>query len=70
MKLDELGFDKFISELRTRYLIPLTKLLFPDWGGDTLDSHKAFIVTYKEGEDVDLNYHYDNAEVSCLHYSK
>lgn len=44
--------------------MPITKLLYPEWGGDALDSHKAFIVQYKIGEDVDLGYHYDNAEVT------
>ena len=29
-----------------------------------LDSHKAFVVTYKLDEDLDLNYHFDNAEVT------
>ncbi|KAG7171856.1 2-oxoglutarate and iron-dependent oxygenase domain-containing protein 2-like [Homarus americanus] len=62
ISLEELGFDRFISSLRSTYLTPLTTLLFPDWGGDSLDSHKSFIVTYKEGKDVDLTYHFDNAE--------
>ena len=47
----------------------MSKLLFPDWGGGTLDSHKAFTVQYKIGQDLDLSYHYDNAEVTlnvCL----
>ncbi|XP_071512980.1 2-oxoglutarate and iron-dependent oxygenase domain-containing protein 2-like isoform X3 [Panulirus ornatus] len=64
IKLEEIGFDDFISGLRSTYLTPLTRLLYPDWGGSRLDSHKAFIVKYKEGEDVDLDYHYDNAEVT------
>lgn len=64
INLGELGFDDFITRLREDYLSHLTQLLYPDWGGDTLDSHKAFIVTYKEGMDVELGYHYDNAEVS------
>jgi len=63
--LNELGFDEaFISPLRTNYLMPITKLLFPDYGGDSLNSHKAFTVHYKIGEDLDLSYHYDNAEVT------
>ncbi|XP_063878523.1 2-oxoglutarate and iron-dependent oxygenase domain-containing protein 2-like [Scylla paramamosain] len=64
IKLDELGFTDFVSSLQKEYLSPITRLLFPDWGGGSLDSHKAFVVTYKEGEDVDLSYHYDNAEVT------
>ena len=33
-------------------------------GSTGLDSHRAFVVTYKIGEDIDLDYHYDNAEVT------
>lgn len=63
--LNELGFDeKLISPLRTNYLMPITRLLYPECGGNTLDSHKAFTVHYKMGEDLDLSYHYDNAEVT------
>ncbi|MPC20776.1 2-oxoglutarate and iron-dependent oxygenase domain-containing protein 2 [Portunus trituberculatus] len=64
IKLDELGFTDFVSSLQKEYLTPITRLLFPEWGGGSLDSHKAFVVTYKDGEDVDLSYHYDNAEVT------
>ncbi|PFX11159.1 2-oxoglutarate and iron-dependent oxygenase domain-containing protein 2, partial [Stylophora pistillata] len=63
--LNELGLDeKLISPLRTNYLMPITRLLYPECGGNTLDSHKAFTVHYKMGEDLDLSYHYDNAEVT------
>ncbi|XP_033106963.1 2-oxoglutarate and iron-dependent oxygenase domain-containing protein 2-like [Anneissia japonica] len=63
--MNELGFDKdFITPLRLSYITPITRLLYPDWGGDSLDSHKAFVVKYKIGEDLSLNYHYDNAEVT------
>lgn len=63
--LNELGFDDgFITPLRERYLRPLSSLLYPDCGGRYLDSHKAFVVKYDMNEDVDLSYHYDNAEVT------
>ncbi|XP_074525924.1 2-oxoglutarate and iron-dependent oxygenase domain-containing protein 2 isoform X2 [Halichoeres trimaculatus] len=63
--LNELGFDKdFITPLREHYLLPLTSLLYPDCGGRSLDSHKAFVVKYDLNEDLDLSYHYDNAEVT------
>ncbi|XP_067458041.1 2-oxoglutarate and iron-dependent oxygenase domain-containing protein 2 [Thunnus thynnus] len=63
--LNELGFDEgFITPLRQQYLHPLTSLLYPDCGGRCLDSHKAFVVKYDINEDVDLSYHYDNAEVT------
>ncbi|XP_071372005.1 2-oxoglutarate and iron-dependent oxygenase domain-containing protein 2 isoform X2 [Centroberyx affinis] len=63
--LNELGFDEgFVTPLRERYLLPVTSLLYPDCGGRRLDSHKAFVVKYDMHEDLDLSYHYDNAEVT------
>lgn len=63
--LDELGLDEgLITPLRELYLKPLSSLLYPDCGGKWLDSHKAFAVKYTLNEDLDLSYHYDNAEVT------
>jgi hypothetical protein len=64
--LDELGFTDFIDQLRVQYLNPLARLLFGDeyLGSTGLDSHKAFVVAYKMGQDIDLGYHYDNAEIT------
>ncbi|XP_012671328.1 2-oxoglutarate and iron-dependent oxygenase domain-containing protein 2 [Clupea harengus] len=63
--LNELGFDEaFITPLRELYLRPVSSLLYPDCGGKCLDSHKAFVVKYAMNEDLDLSYHYDNAEVT------
>uniref|UniRef100_UPI0037E8B57F 2-oxoglutarate and iron-dependent oxygenase domain-containing protein 2 isoform X3 n=1 Tax=Semicossyphus pulcher TaxID=241346 RepID=UPI0037E8B57F len=63
--LNEMGFDEgFITPFREHYLQPLASLLFPDCGGSCLDSHKAFVVKYDLNEDLDLSYHYDNAEVT------
>ncbi|XP_030647026.1 2-oxoglutarate and iron-dependent oxygenase domain-containing protein 2 [Chanos chanos] len=63
--LNELGFDEdFITPLREKYLHPVTSILYPDCGGQCLDSHKAFVVKYAMKEDLDLCYHYDNAEVT------
>ncbi|CAL8347632.1 unnamed protein product [Lota lota] len=65
MLLDELGFDEGLATpLRERYLSPITSLLYPDCGGCCLDSHKAFVVKYDMREDLELSYHYDNAEVT------
>uniref|UniRef100_A0A1A8G2W9 2-oxoglutarate and iron-dependent oxygenase domain containing 2 n=1 Tax=Nothobranchius korthausae TaxID=1143690 RepID=A0A1A8G2W9_9TELE len=70
MLLNELGFDEgFMTPLRQQYLQPITSLLYPDCGGHSLDSHKAFVVKYDMKEDLDLSYHYDNAEITlnvCL----
>ncbi|XP_043548538.1 2-oxoglutarate and iron-dependent oxygenase domain-containing protein 2 isoform X4 [Chiloscyllium plagiosum] len=63
--LNELGFDEtFITPLREDYLQPITSLLYPDYGGCRLDSHKAFVVKYAVNQDRDLCFHYDNAEVT------
>ncbi|XP_043096116.1 2-oxoglutarate and iron-dependent oxygenase domain-containing protein 2 isoform X2 [Puntigrus tetrazona] len=63
--LNELGFDEgFLTPLREVYLRPITALLYSDCGGSCLDSHKAFVVKYDMREDLDLSYHYDNAEVT------
>ncbi|KAL4636019.1 2-oxoglutarate and iron-dependent oxygenase domain-containing protein 2 isoform X1 [Arapaima gigas] len=63
--LNELGFDEgFFTPLREQFLQPVTRLLFPDCGGHCLDSHKAFVVKYAMLEDLELSYHYDNAEVT------
>uniref|UniRef100_A0A3B3ZPP9 Fe2OG dioxygenase domain-containing protein n=1 Tax=Periophthalmus magnuspinnatus TaxID=409849 RepID=A0A3B3ZPP9_9GOBI len=63
--LNELGFDLgFITPLREQYLHPITSLLYPDWGGHCLNSQKAFVVKYDMHEDLELSYHYDNAEIT------
>lgn len=68
--LSELGFDdRFVDRLREEHLMPLARLLYPDWVRGGLDSHRAFVVKYKMEDDVELSYHYDNAEVTlnvCL----
>lgn len=70
MLLAEMGFDEsFMNPLRDQFLLPIARLLFPEWVGKSLDSHRAFIVQYSMGNDTDLRYHYDNAEVTlnvCL----
>ncbi|CAG2246755.1 2-oxoglutarate and iron-dependent oxygenase domain-containing protein 2 [Mytilus edulis] len=55
---------RILIPLREKYLHSITAHLYPECGGDDLDSHKAFVVKYKMGEDLDLNFHYDNAEVT------
>lgn len=63
--LNELGFDEgLVTPLREHYLRPVASVLYPDCGGGRLDSHKAFVVKYDMKEDLDLSYHYDNAEVT------
>lgn len=64
MILSDLGFDKdFLDPLREKYLTPISRMLFPEWTGSGLDSHRAFTVTYEPGKDEGLGFHFDNAEV-------
>ena len=61
----ELGFyEDFITPMREKYLNPICRKLFAEETGERLDSHKAFVVAYRIGEDEDLATHYDNAEVT------
>ncbi|XP_037673171.1 2-oxoglutarate and iron-dependent oxygenase domain-containing protein 2 isoform X1 [Choloepus didactylus] len=63
--LHELGLDEpLVTPLRTRFLQPLTALLYPDCGGGQLDSHRAFVVKYAPDQDRELGCHYDNAELT------
>lgn len=48
---------------------PIASILYPAEVDHCLDSHKSFTVKYSEGQDLDLAFHYDNAEVTlnvCL----
>jgi hypothetical protein len=61
-----MGFDEhFIKPLRELYLSPIAKVLFPDCGGSSLDSHRAFTVSYGPSSDRDLDLHFDNGEVTA-----
>ncbi|KAM9194000.1 2-oxoglutarate and iron-dependent oxygenase domain-containing protein 2 isoform 2-T2 [Dugong dugon] len=63
--LHELGLDEpLVTPLRERFLQPLMALLYPEYRGGPLDSHRAFVVKYAPGQDRELAYHYDNAELT------
>ncbi len=67
--LDDFGFDSFLNRLVTEYISPLSTLLFNDVGGDSLDEHHGFVVEYKMGKDVSLDFHSDDSDVTfnvCL----
>ena len=69
MILDDMGFTNFISELRIKIVSMFSSVLYKDFVGNNLDGHHAFIVSYKIGEDTELDMHYDNSEVTlnvCL----
>jgi hypothetical protein len=67
--LDSIGFAPFLQELMTEYVTPFASLVYPDVGGDSLDSHHGFIVEYEIGKDVSLDFHVDASDVTlnvCL----
>lgn len=65
VSLDEMGFSEgLITPLIKNYLQPITKVLFPSWGGGSLDSYKSFVVKYELDGDTNLCWHYDNSEIT------
>ena len=47
---------------------PLSQFLFPQESKTGFDSHKVFTVDYEEDKDVELDFHFDNSEVSLFGY--
>ncbi len=63
--LSELGYKQHLFDpLVSEFLNPIAKILYPECVGQKLDSHKTFVVSYAIGKDIDLSYHYDDAEVT------
>jgi len=67
--LNDIGFKRAMNELMDNYISPFARLFFPDYGGETLDRNHSFVVKYKIGEDLDLDEHVDDSDVTlnvCL----
>ncbi|GLU12958.1 hypothetical protein SLE2022_296110 [Rubroshorea leprosula] len=67
--LDDFGLETMLDKLMEGFIRPISKVLFPEVGGSTLDSHHGFVVEYGEDRDVDLGFHVDDSEVTlnvCL----
>jgi hypothetical protein len=67
--LDSFGFEPFLQELMTGYVLPFSSLFYPDVGGDSLDEHHGFVVAYQMGKDTKLDFHVDASDVTlnvCL----
>eukprot|EP01130_Rhizamoeba_saxonica_P005965 TRINITY_DN2364_c0_g1_i1.p1 TRINITY_DN2364_c0_g1~~TRINITY_DN2364_c0_g1_i1.p1 ORF type:complete len:432 (-),score=97.19 TRINITY_DN2364_c0_g1_i1:48-1343(-) len=62
--LDDIGMENVLDHVMHKYVSPLSGLLFPEWGGETLDRHHGFMVQYRVGEDVNLDMHIDDSEVT------
>ncbi|KAJ1619949.1 hypothetical protein T492DRAFT_602910 [Pavlovales sp. CCMP2436] len=62
--LSELGFSPMLDALLGEYVAPLAAMLFPEAGGGSLDTYRAFTVKYTPDDDPSLALHFDNAEVT------
>ena len=66
--VNEIGMRPLIDDLQHRCLLPLTRLLFPV-EGSAFNKHHSFMVRYKQGEDLGLDMHHDDSDVTlnvCL----
>ena len=66
--LNQLGLEPLITALQQEHLQPLQAALYPE-EADGSDDHHCFIVRYRAGEDVGLDMHEDDADVTlnvCL----
>ena len=61
--LDHFGFKPILERWVSQLVTPFAKLLFPHFGGDSLDSHHGFVVEYKLGKDIDLGFHVGELKV-------
>eukprot|EP00746_Dinoflagellata_sp_MGD_P000564 gnl/MRDRNA2_/MRDRNA2_101012_c0_seq1.p1 gnl/MRDRNA2_/MRDRNA2_101012_c0~~gnl/MRDRNA2_/MRDRNA2_101012_c0_seq1.p1 ORF type:complete len:529 (-),score=98.50 gnl/MRDRNA2_/MRDRNA2_101012_c0_seq1:206-1792(-) len=64
---NEIGLEPFVDALQEK-LQPLGRILFPG-AGEEWDGHHCFIVRYREGEDLGLDMHTDDSDVTfniCL----
>ncbi|XP_050374944.1 2-oxoglutarate and iron-dependent oxygenase domain-containing protein CP2-like isoform X1 [Argentina anserina] len=67
--LDDFGFESMLDKLVEEFIRPMSRVLFPEVGGATLDSHHGFVVEYGMDRDVELGFHVDDSEVTlnlCL----
>mmetsp|Transcript_63922 Transcript_63922/g.205958 ORF Transcript_63922/g.205958 Transcript_63922/m.205958 type:complete len:524 (+) Transcript_63922:262-1833(+) len=66
--LNQLGLQPLITALQQEHLLTLQAALYPS-EGSAADDHHCFIVRYRAGEDVGLDMHEDDADVTlnvCL----
>ncbi|CAJ1936703.1 unnamed protein product [Sphenostylis stenocarpa] len=67
--LDDFGLQTMLDKLMKGFICPLSKALFAEIGGSTLDFHHGFVVEYGTDKDTDLGFHVDDSEVTlnvCL----
>uniref|UniRef100_A0A7S4FD79 Fe2OG dioxygenase domain-containing protein n=1 Tax=Chrysotila carterae TaxID=13221 RepID=A0A7S4FD79_CHRCT len=66
--LNQIGMKPMLDEMQRKCLLPLSKMLFPA-EGSAFDSHHSFMVKYRQDEDLGLDMHHDDSDVTlnvCL----
>jgi|EP00550_Attheya_septentrionalis_P002180 hypothetical protein len=66
--VNEIGMRPLITSFQQNYLWPLARVLFPSEGSQ-FDDHHSFIVRYRADEDLGLDMHTDDSDVTfnvCL----
>lgn len=67
--VNEMGMERAVDALQRTALAKIAEALYPEQGGGCLNSHHSFVVQYKEGLDLGLDLHTDDADVTfnvCL----
>lgn len=67
--LNDIGMRGWITDFQQRYLWPLARRLFPLQSLPHFDNHHSFIVRYQADEDLGLDMHIDDSDVTfnvCL----
>ena len=67
--VNQIGLQPAITTLHTHALHPLASLLFPVQAGAKFTGHHSFMVKYTAGEDLGLDMHTDDSDVTfniCL----
>ena len=66
--VNQIGMRPLIDDLQRRYIHPMARMLFPREGA-SFHSHHSFMVQYRFGEDLGLDMHHDDSDVTlnvCL----
>merc|ERR1719316_1916174 len=61
--LNEMGLEPLIFDLQDAVIQPLAAILLPEAGSE-LESHHAFTIRYRGGEDTHLDVHTDDSDVT------
>jgi ubiquitin-protein ligase len=62
--LNEIGLEGLIQDLQQRYLAPMFKHFFSPAIAESLDGNHCFIVRYRAGEDLGLDMHTDDSDIT------